>query len=158
MIERMFNPWNYRGNAMLLPVTLTLAAASALLNLWLAMRVARVRRTEKVLHGDGGKSLLVKRMRAQANFVEYTPFVLILCALVEMALGSRNWLWVLVLVYVAARIAHAFGMDADIAHKARMVGIMLTFAVMILLSGAALYVTYGAMAHPDLPPSLGARV
>ncbi|MDI1295735.1 MAG: MAPEG family protein [bacterium] len=144
---------------MLLPITLTLAAACALLNIWLAMRVGRVRMAEKILHGDGGGTgLLVKRMRAQANFVEYTPFVLILFALIEMALGSHIGLSVLALVYVVARFAHAFGMDADYPHKARMIGILLTFAVLLILSGMALYAAYSATRAIPAPPALAARV
>jgi uncharacterized membrane protein YecN with MAPEG domain len=144
--------------AMLLPITLTLAAAAALLNLWLGIRVSRVRMANKVLHGDGGCDLLMKRMRAQANFVEYTPFVLILFGLVELASGPQTWLWVLALAYVIGRIAHAFGMDADVPHKGRMIGILVTFVTMIGLSIAALYIAYGSMREVEAPPSFAAHV
>ena len=50
-------------------------------------------------------------MRAQANFIEYTPFVLILIGLIELAEGSQLWLWIVGVVYILARIAHGFGMD-----------------------------------------------
>ncbi|CAN5374651.1 hypothetical protein BH10PSE12_BH10PSE12_30560 [soil metagenome] len=143
---------------MLLPITLTLAAAAALLNMWLAMRVGRTRTANKILHGDGGCDPLIKRMRAQANFVEYTPFVLILFGLVELAIGPQTWLWLLALIYIVARIAHAFGMDADVPHKGRMIGIMVTFLTMIALSVAALYVAYGSMREVEAPPSLAAHV
>lgn len=143
---------------MLLPITLTLAAAAALLNIWLAIRVGRLRQANRVLHGDGGSAGLMKRMRAQSNYVEYTPFVLILFALVEMALGSSTWLWVLALVYILARISHAFGMDHDTPHKARMIGIALTFLTMITLSVVALYAAYGATREPAVPPSIAAHV
>jgi uncharacterized membrane protein YecN with MAPEG domain len=143
---------------MLLPITLTLAAAATLLNIWLAIRVGRLRMSNKVLHGDGGCEPLIKRMRAQANFVEYTPFVLILFGLVELAIGPQTWLWLLALVYIIARIAHAFGMDHDTPHKARMIGITLTFATMIALAAAALYVAYGSMREVEAPPSLAVHV
>ncbi|QUT04985.1 MAPEG family protein [Sphingobium phenoxybenzoativorans] len=143
---------------MLLPITLTLAAAAALLNMWLAMRVGRTRMSNKVLHGDGGCEPLVKRMRAQANFVEYTPFVIILFGLIELATGPQTWLWLLALVYILARIAHAFGMDHDTPHKARMIGILVTFATIIILSIAALYVAYGSMRQVEAPPTLAAHV
>ncbi len=71
---------------MLLPITLTFAAACALLNLWLAIRCARFRIRDKILHGDAGHGLLARRMRAHANFIEYTPIVLILFGLIEMAI------------------------------------------------------------------------
>ncbi|GLI98598.1 MAPEG family protein [Sphingobium sp. BS19] len=130
---------------MFLPITLTFAAAAALINLWLAMRIGRIRMAEKVLHGDGGNSPLSKRMRAQSNYVEYTPFVLILTGLVEMALGSATWLWATVAAYLVARILHAFGMDSDTPAKTRMIGILVTFVVIIALSIAALYAVYIGM-------------
>ena len=95
----------------ILPITLTIAAAATLLNLWLAVRVGRVRVASKVMIGDGGVPELVSRMRAQANFVEYTPFFLILLGLVELAHGSTTWLWLVAIVFVVARVFHAFGMD-----------------------------------------------
>ncbi len=126
-------------------ITLVFAAAAALLNIWLSIRVMRLRMDEKVLHGDGGCSLLVKRMRAQSNFVEYTPFVLVLTGVVEMALGSALWLWGLVAAYILARIVHAIGMDSDLPAKTRMVGIMVTFTVTIVLAVAALYAAYAGL-------------
>lgn len=126
-------------------ITLVFAAAAALLNFWLGIRIGRVRMAEKVLHGDGGNSLLMKRMRAQANFVEYTPFVLILTGAVELAMGSALWLWGVVATYILARIAHAIGMDSDLPAKTRMVGIIVTFTVTIALAVAALYAAYAGL-------------
>jgi uncharacterized membrane protein YecN with MAPEG domain len=63
------------GVAMILPITLSAAGAAALINLWLAIRVGRVRTSEKVLMGDGGNEGVIAAMRAHANFVEYTPFI-----------------------------------------------------------------------------------
>jgi uncharacterized membrane protein YecN with MAPEG domain len=121
---------------MLLPVTLTSAAAAALITMWLGMRVGRVRAAEKVSHGDGGVPLLTRRMRAQLNFVEYTPFVLILMAAIEIAGKGGQWLAIVSAVYMFARVAHGMGMDAESGSKGRMVGIMVT---MLTLIGLALY-------------------
>ena len=66
----------------MLPISLTIAAGAALLNLWLATRVGRVRGQEKVSIGDGGNDRLIRRMRAHSNYIENTPIVLILLALV----------------------------------------------------------------------------
>lgn len=121
---------------MLLPITLTIAAAAALLNVWLGVRISRIRIARTVLHGDGGVPLLAQRMRAQANFVEYTPFVLILLGLVEMARGTHGWLWGAGIAYIIARIAHAFGMDRTDTNPWRAGGIMVSFLVLI---GLAIY-------------------
>lgn len=125
---------------MKLEITLVIAAAAALLNLWLGARVGRVRGTHKISVGDGGNELLLRRMRAQANYVEYTPFFLILLALIELARGSSIWLWAVAIVFILGRIAHAFGMDND--SKLRNVGIWTTLLVMVGLAGFALYVAY----------------
>ena len=72
---------------MILPITLTLAGAAAVINIWLGWRVGQKRISQKVSIGDGGDPAVVCRMRAHANFVEYTPFVLILIGLIELADG-----------------------------------------------------------------------
>jgi uncharacterized protein len=123
---------------MILPITLTIAGAAALLNIWLARRVGQMRLTHKVSIGDGGNEALIARMRAQANFIEYTPFVLILILLVELAEGSKLWLWIVGTVYILARIAHGFGMDRPSGDKLklRMIGIVVTG---LILLGLAIY-------------------
>lgn len=121
-------------NSVILPVTLTGAGIAALINLWLAIRIGRVRSAEKISIGDGGSDLLTRRMRAHANFVEYTPFVLILIGVIELATGTSMLLWAVMAIYMAARIAHAFGMDG--VGPARGAGITVT---MLTLVGLALY-------------------
>ena len=132
---------------MLLPITLTIAGAAALLNIWLGQRVGRMRVVHRVSIGDGGQAPLTARMRAQANFVEYTPFFLILLALVELAIGSEIWLWAVAIVFILGRILHMFGMDQPPPSRLRLVGIGVT---VLALLGLALY----AIALPYLkdPP------
>ena len=127
---------------MILPITLTIAAAAALLNLWLAYRIVRVRMAAKVMHGDGGNSLLANRMRAQSNFIEYTPIVLILLGLVEMARGTNMWLWAAGIAYIVARILHAFGLERAAPNPLRAIGIAVTMIVMIGLAIYGLSIVY----------------
>lgn len=126
----------------ILPVTLTIAAAAALLNIWLAIRTGRVRTSEKVSIGDGGSPRLLARMRAHANYVEYTPFFLILLGLIELGRGTSLWLWGIGGAYILARIAHAFGMDAEKPGKLRMIGIAVTFIALLALAIWALTIPY----------------
>ena len=122
---------------MILPISLSMAAAAAILALWLAMRVGRVRSAEKIAHGDGGHPLLAKRMRAQLNYVESAPFVLVLVALVELSGRGGTWLVLVAALFLLARIAHAFGMDNDKAtNPLRAAGIGIT---MLTLIGLAIY-------------------
>ncbi len=96
---------------MLLSTTLCFAAAAALVNIWLAMRIGRLRGSAKVSVGDGGNEALIRRMRAQANFIEQTPITLVLVGLVELAGKGGTWLAAAAALFIIGRIAHAFGMD-----------------------------------------------
>src|SRR3546814_11336024 len=102
---------------MLLPITLTFAATAALLNLLLAIRVSRLRVAYKILHGDGGNVALARRMPAHANYIEYTPFILILSGLVQLARGSEAWSWTVSLVYLLSRTLPAFCMAQVLLSK-----------------------------------------
>ena len=124
----------------ILPISLTIAAGAALLNLWLSIRVGRVRTKEKVFIGDGGNDLLTRRMRAHANFVENTTFVLILLALVELGIGSSLWLWGVGALYLFGRILHALGMDGMM--WGRMVGTIITMLTQLGLALGALAIVY----------------
>ena len=96
---------------MILPTTLSLAAAAAVINFWLARRIGALRRALRVSVGDGGNPALMRRMRAQANFGEQVPITLILFALVDMAGKAGLWLTVLGGVFLLGRVAHALAMD-----------------------------------------------
>lgn len=132
---------------MLLPVTLVLAAACGLINLWLGIRLVRGR-MQGVMIGDGGKPEMLAGMRAHANFVEYAPFVLILTALIELARGPSLLLWVLTAVFVVARLAHPIGMTRSNAMRFRAAGAMGTWIVTAILAGWALLIAYQANTAP----------
>jgi uncharacterized membrane protein YecN with MAPEG domain len=121
---------------MILPITLSTFAAAAILAMWLGMRVGRVRAKEKISHGDGGNVLLGRRMRAQLNYVEYTPFVLLLIGAIELSGRGGLWLAIVAGAYMLVRLLHAIGMDDDVGDWKRMAGIMGT---MLALLGLGIY-------------------
>ena len=121
---------------MVLAVTLTLAAACAAINLWLGMRLVG-RRLGGIAVGDGGDEMMLRDMRAHANFAEYAPFVLVLVGGIELAGGSPTWLWVASTAFVIARVAHPLGMRIDGRNPARAGGAVVTWAVLALLAGWA---------------------
>ena len=98
---------------MILPITLKVAGLAAIINLWLAIRCGQARGKEGISIGDGGNDLMIRRMRAHANFIEYTPIVLILFGLVELAVGTSTWLYAVGIVYLLGRVAHGIGMDGN---------------------------------------------
>lgn len=130
---------------MILQTTLSLAAAGAIINQWLAMRVAAIRRNARILHGDGGNELLARRMRAQINYVENTVFVLILCALIEISGKGGRWLAFVGAAYMLARVAHGFGMDKPVVNFARMAGYGLTVLTLVGLSAVAVLIALGVI-------------
>jgi uncharacterized protein len=127
---------------MSLPITLTLAAAAALINLWLMIRCGQVRTSEKISVGDGGSELLIRRMRAHANFIESAPIVLILIGALEITGGTSNWLWAVGIAFTIGRLAHGLGMDGGALEKGRLVGTLLTFLTLIGLAVMALIRVY----------------
>ena len=133
-----------------LPITLTIAAAAALINIWLGARVSQLRLRHKVSVGAAGNDRIACRMRAQANFVEYTPFFLILLALVELSRGSQTWLWGVAILYILARLAHPFGMDRPAPNKLRMLGIVVTWLVLVGLALYALSIPYLDRGRPPV--------
>jgi uncharacterized protein len=135
----------------MLPVSLSFAAALALFSLFLAYRASKVRMGAKVLVGTGDNPLMETRMRAHANFAEYSPFVLALVALLELAGQSRIILWAVAIVYLLARIAHAFGMDVRRSNPARAGGALVTWAVLL---GLALWAVAVARAAPAAAPHI----
>jgi len=130
---------------MILPTTLAMAAAAALINIWLAIRCGRVRGKESISIGTGGSDLMERRMRAQLNFVENTPWVLALVALLELAGKGGQWLAVVAAVYMLGRIAHALGMDPDGFAKGRMIGTLITMLSQLGLAIVAALVLLGMM-------------
>lgn len=128
---------------MVLPVTLVIAAACAVINIWLALRLVRGRVQGKVMVGDGGDPTLASGMRAHANFIEYAPIVLILMALIELARGPLVGLWIIGAVFVVARIAHPLGMGRAAPNAFRAGGAVGTWIVTLILAGWALAIVVG---------------
>ena len=124
-----------------LPITLTSAAAAALINIWLALRVGQLRLATKTVHGDDAGGPLTRRMRAQLNFVENTAFVLILIAAIELAGNGGLWLSITAGVYMLARVAHGIGMDGEGATLPRRIGVIVTLVTQLFLAGYAVGIT-----------------
>lgn len=128
---------------LVLPVTLTAAAAAAIINIWLSIRVGQLRIKHKVSIGDDGGGPLTARMRAQLNFVENTAFVLILIAAIEMAGKGGLWLSIVAGIYMLGRIAHGIGMDGGKFGVGRNIGVAITMLTLIGLAVVATLVATG---------------
>jgi hypothetical protein len=130
---------------LLLPTTICMAAAAALVNFWLAIRCGQVRAKAKVSIGSGGNELLERRMRAQLNFAENTPWVLALVGLIELAGKGGTWLPYIAAAYILARVAHGLGMDGGKLEAGRGIGVMVTMLSQIGLAVVGIMVALGKM-------------
>ncbi|PID36042.1 MAG: GST-like protein [Rhodobacterales bacterium] len=119
---------------MSLSVSLAATGLAGLVNFWLALRIGRLRGKHKVSIGDGGNPQMIAAMRAQANFIEYTPFVLLLTAFIELTQGSSLLLAMIAGIYLLGRVAHGVGMTGNI--RWRMIG---TLTTMLTLVGLSIY-------------------
>jgi len=123
-----------------MPITMLYAGLLTLILLALSVRVIQARGATKVFIGDGGNELMIRRMRGQANFVEYVPMALILLGLLEYR-GTAAWLLhALGATLVLARVLHGYAF-AFSAHfpPGRFAGALLTQMVLAVAALAALW-------------------
>lgn len=119
---------------MILPVTLSMAAAAALLNIWLTIRVGMVRRATGISVGDGGNEALIRRMRAQLNFIENAPVVLVMVGGIELARAGNPFLLGAAAIFILGRVAHGIGMDGGPLGFLRGVGTLTTMLTQLCLA------------------------
>lgn len=117
-----------------LPVTLIAAAAAAIINVWLSVRIGEMRHRLKIDIGDGGDEILKRRMRAQLNFAENTLVVIPLLALIELARLNNVWLVPVAALYILARVLHGLGMDGGSFAWGRSFGTIVTLLTQLGLA------------------------
>lgn len=114
-------------------ITALYVGLSAVLLVVLSALVIRERARAHVSLGDGGDARLEKAIRAQGNFVEYTPLALLVIALAEMQGAPALAVHCLGAALVLGRVLHAFGLTrARDLHPARGAGMALTFLVLVI--------------------------
>ena len=105
----------------------------------LILRVGQLRLSEKIFLGDGAHEGLYARIRAQANYVENAPFLLIGLFALAALKANPIILHGLGASFVIGRILHAHGMAQEKSSgKGRMIGIMLTL-LCYLVTAATLF-------------------
>ena len=121
---------------MSIAITSIYAALLALLVLLLAFRVVMLRRQLKVGIGTNGEKVLARAIRVHANAMEYIPMCLLLMAFAEIQQAPA---WIMHSTGVAlllGRILHALGLSQSVGKSfGRFWGILLTWLVMLVLSG-----------------------
>jgi uncharacterized membrane protein YecN with MAPEG domain len=107
----------------------------ALIYAALALQVARLRRGNRVLFGDGENLRLRCAIRVHANFIEYVPIIALLVAMLEMSGISATRVHVLMGALLVARLLHPLGMYSKPGtwqfSAGRVGGIVITIGVLI---------------------------
>lgn len=110
-------------------------ALAALLVLVLSMRVVLRRVSAHVTLGDGDDKELKKRIRAQANAIEYLPLALLLLLCLEWNQTQPVILHACGIVLIVARFVHGFGLSRTGGlSPERMIGTSATWLVMLAMA------------------------
>jgi len=112
------------------------AALAALLVVVLSIRVVLRRASQRIGLGDGDDRELRKRIRAQANTIEYLPLALLLLGCLELNQAQPVILHTCGIVLIAARIAHGIGLSrTGGTSPERFIGTGTTWTVMLAMAG-----------------------
>ncbi len=109
-------------------------ALSCLILSKLSMNVIKLRRQGKISFGDDGDRVLMRRIRAQGNFIEYTPiFLLSLIAIEWLAIENIPYYFLYINIvgslFIIGRILHALSLyEKKIMH--RKTGMIITFVTL----------------------------
>lgn len=118
---------------MIVTVTPIYAGFLTLLLVALSARVIRHRAVHQISLGDRNNRELRKKMRVQANFVEYAPLGLLLMLLAELQDLPDMTLHALGAMLLLGRLAHAAGMGATPQRiPLRAAGMGLTVGMLVL--------------------------
>jgi len=93
-------------------ITATYLAVLSLLYAALSFQVARLRKGNRVVFGDGGNMALRTAIRAHAHFAEYVPIIALMVAMLEMSGAPATRVHLLMGTLLVARLLHPVGMYA----------------------------------------------
>ncbi|MBB6467027.1 hypothetical protein HNQ96_002903 [Aminobacter lissarensis] len=93
----------------MLPITSTTAALAAVVLVCLSIAVSLRRKKVGIKIGYSEDTALMRRIRAQGNFIEYVPLALILLALAEYRQAPAAMLWAIACLLIAGRSLHFVG-------------------------------------------------
>lgn len=127
-------------DAIPVPITGLYLAIFAVFAAYLAFLPGKIRGTEGISVGDGGRPDLLLAMRRHANFVEYVPYFMIMFAALELNGAGAVLLNGLGLGMLVARTCHAIGIKADtIQSPLRGIGAGGTFLLSLIAAGVLFY-------------------
>jgi len=128
---------------MLFPaLTAVYACIFAVIFTALSVHVVIIRGRTGIVHGDKGHDILNRTIRAHANFAEYVPLILLLCALAEAGGAGHLSIHLLLGPLLLARIMHPVGMRQPVAsvrqYAWRATSVTITWLVLLGSAGLLL--------------------
>ena len=128
-------------------ITALYLAILALLYTVLAVRVTRLRQTNRASFGDNDSAQLRSAIRAHANFIEYVPMITLMVAMLEMSGLSAMRVHLLMGALLISRLLHPLGMYAapnTLQFRiGRVGGITITFILLIACALMILWRSFG---------------
>lgn len=124
----------------MLPVSSIFAGILGIMLVFLSGRISVIRNKKQIALGTRQDKELEHAVRAHANFVEYTPFFLILFVALEICSLNEAALVIIGAVYLFARLSHAYGIGfLEVRNfkkglKFRVLGTALTYSLITIMS------------------------
>ena len=96
-------------------VNLSSLYAGLLAIIWFVLfaMIGRLRSQLNISLGDGGNPALILAGRRYMNFIECTPFAMLLLYIVDSNGGGVMWVHALGIILVVSRIIHPFGLTIE---------------------------------------------
>jgi uncharacterized protein len=116
------------------------AALIVLMGVFLAFRVIFQRRSKLIGMGDGGDKVAARQIRVHGNFCENAPFALALLILLALLNAPVLVIHAVGLLFLAGRLAHAFGLSRfGGSSVGRVAGMLTTFVSFFIGAGTLLW-------------------
>ena len=129
----------------MLAITALYTSILALIMIVLAYNTSARRKEAKINLGTGNDGVMERRSRAFGNFTEFVPMVILLMAMIEVQGYGADYVHILGIITVIARVLHALGMTNSIKIiNGRFVGALLTY---ISLFAAGAFVLYQSVSQ-----------
>ncbi|MBA3447525.1 MAG: MAPEG family protein [Pseudaminobacter sp.] len=113
------------------------ASLAAITVVALSISVSLCRMRVGVRIGFGDDAILMRRIRAQGNFIEYVPLALILLAIAEYRSVSAALLWTVAALLILGRRLHVAGILTG-RTPIRAPGMVCTYSALLLGAAALL--------------------
>ena len=126
-----------------MPPTITATYAAVLAFFYVAMSfyVIITRAKTDTLLGHADSIPMLVAMRRHGNLAEYMPFAILIMALAEILGLGATWLHVSGIALVLGRVIHPFGVAEKSPLAPRVIGVLLTFAAILIPAISILFST-----------------